>query len=54
MKGDDNEGVINLTLGLIGAPQSESAFEIGGGVSFPITPDKEFESRIILSLFYEF
>ena len=54
VKGDDNEGVVNLTLGLIGAPWRNSPFEIGGGVSFPITPDKEFDSRIILSLFCEF
>ena len=54
VKGDDNEGVVNLTLGLIGAPDDNVPLEIGGGVSFPITADKEFDSRVILSLLYEF
>ena len=54
VKGDDNEGIVNLTLGLISAPADNVPLEIGGGVSFPITADKEFDNRLILSVFYEF
>jgi len=52
--GDDNKGVVNLTVGFIGAPSGDVPLEIGGGISFPITADKEFDNRLIFSVLYQF
>jgi len=52
--GDDNEGIINFTVGFIGSPVTGLPLEVGGGVSFPVTADKEFDNRIIFSALYQF
>ena len=52
--GDDNEGIINLTVGFIGSPITALPLEVGGGISFPITVDKEFDNRLIFSVLYQF
>jgi hypothetical protein len=52
--GNDNEGIINVTVGGIGVPLRDWPLEIGGGVSIPLTSDKEFNSRLIFSALYQF
>lgn len=52
--GDDNEAVINFTAGFIGSPNANLPLEIGAGISFPITSDKEFDNRVIFSALYQF
>ena len=52
--GNDNQGTINVTVGGIGAPLRNWPLEIGGGVSIPLTADKEFDSRLIVSALYQF
>ena len=52
--GNDNQGTINVTVGGIGVPLRDWPLEIGGGVSIPLTSDKEFNSRLILSALYQF
>ena len=52
--GDDNEGIINLTVGFIGSPITGLPLEVGGGISVPITADKEFDNRLIFSVLYQF
>ncbi len=52
--GDDNEGIINITAGVIGAPLEDVPLEIGGGMSVPLTSDQEFDRRVVFSALYQF
>lgn len=52
--GDDNEGVINASWGVIGSPIKGMPLEVGIGMSAPITTDRDFDQRWIFSLLYQF
>ncbi len=52
--GDDNESVINASWGFIGSPIKGVPLEVGIGMSAPITRDRDFDQKIIISLLYQF
>lgn len=52
--GDDNEGVINASWGVIGSPIKGIPLEVGIGASMPITRDRDFDQKAIISLLYQF
>ena len=51
---EDGADVINVTPGIKIHPFDDSSFQVGLGVSLPLTNDKEFHAKTILSLFYHF
>lgn len=53
--GDKNgESIVNITPGIKIAPLHDRNLRIGVGVSLPLTHDKEFHVRTVLSVFYHF
>lgn len=52
--GDDNESVINASWGAIGSPIKGVPLEVGIGMSVPITRDRDFDQKAIISLLYQF
>lgn len=52
---EDGISIVNVTPGIKFAPlASDRNFKIGAGVSFPLTDDREFHTRAIVSLFQHF
>jgi len=51
---EDGMTIFNMTPGIKVAPFENRAFEIGAGVSFPLTHDHEYDVRSVFSLFYHF
>ncbi len=51
---EDGVNVVNVTPGFKVQPFDDPHLQIGGGVSLPMTDDKEFHARVILSVFYHF
>lgn len=54
VSGDDNETVVNLTPVVKFQPSDDPNLEVGVGVSFPVSNDEDFESRVIASVFKHF
>ena len=52
--GDDNEAILNVSWGFIGAPIHGVPLEIVLGISFPVTRDRDFDQRSVFSLLYQF
>ena len=53
--GDENgHTVVNLTPGLKLQPLRGADLWLGAGVSLPLSPDREFDARVIASLFWHF
>ena len=52
--GEDNEAILNVSWGFIGAPIHGVPLEIGLGISFPVTRDRDFDQRSVFSLLYQF
>lgn len=51
---EDGHTVINITPGIKVKPTDNDNFELGAGVSFPLTDKREFDVRAIVSAFYHF
>lgn len=51
---EDGVNIVNVTPGIKVSPLDSSNLQIGIGVSVPLTDDKEFHARPILSVFYHF
>ncbi len=51
---EDGHTVINITPGVKVKPTDNDNFELGAGVSFPLTANREFDVRAIFSAFYHF
>ncbi|MFQ6607960.1 MAG: hypothetical protein ACE5EE_05415 [Fidelibacterota bacterium] len=51
---EDGETFVNITPGFKIQPFDNPSFQVGVGVSLPLTEDKEFHVRPVLSLFYHF
>lgn len=51
---EDGVDVVNVTPGFKVQPFDDPNFQVGVGVSLPLTDDKEFHARLILSVFYHF
>ncbi len=51
---EDGVDVVNLTPGIKVQPFGDPNFQAGVGVSLPLTNDKEFHEKLILSIFYHF
>ena len=51
---EDGIDVVNVTPGFKVQPFDDPNFQVGVGVSLPLTDDKEFHARLILSVFYHF
>ncbi len=51
---EDGTSIVNITPGIKFQPFAETDFEIGAGVSLPLTDDREFDARPLVSLFYHF
>lgn len=51
---EDGVDIINVTPGVKIQPFDDSSFQVGLGVSLPLTDDKEFHAKAILALFYHF
>ncbi len=51
---EDGNNIVNLTPGLKYELPGNEALQIGAGVSFPVTDDKEFYVKPLLSVFYHF
>jgi len=51
---EDGETVAHVSPGLKLQPLDDSGFQIGTGISLPITNDEEFDLRWLLSVFYHF
>lgn len=49
---EDGESVLNIDPGIKFAPFKSKDFKFGFGAGFPLTNDKEFEYRLIGSVFY--
>ncbi len=54
VSGHEEETVVNLTPGIKVRPIESSNLIFGLGVSFPISNDKNFDSRVLLSMFCHF
>jgi len=54
VSGDDNKTVVNLIPGIKIQPTQDPSVQIGIGVSFPVSNDQEFDSRVIVSFFKHF
>lgn len=53
LSGDENgESVLNITPGVKFRPSADKSLEVGAGVSFPISDKEDFETQLLLSLFY--
>ena len=52
--GDDNEAILIVSWGFIGAPIRGLPLEIGLGISLPVTRDRDFDRRSVFSLLYQF
>ena len=52
--GEDNEAILNISWGFIGAPIRGVPLEIGAGISLPFTRDRDFDQRSVFSLLYQF
>jgi hypothetical protein len=52
--GDDNEAILNASWGFIGSPIQGVPLELGVGLSMPVTRDRDFDQRGVISLAYEF
>ena len=54
--GGDEDGfdVVNITPGVKIRPSDDSSFQIGLGVSLPLTSDREFHAMPVLSAFWHF
>ena len=51
---DDGLNLVSATTGFKIKPFSESSFEIGAGVRFPISNHREYQSMSLVSFFYHF
>ncbi len=51
---EDGATVINITPGVKVKPTDNEKFELGAGISFPLTANREFDVRAIFSAFYHF
>jgi len=51
---EDGVNIVNVTPGIKIRPFDSSDLQVGIGVSLPLTDDKEFHARPILSVFYHF
>ncbi len=51
---EDGTSIVNITPGLKFRPFAETDFAVGAGVSVPLTDDREFDARPLVSLFYHF
>jgi hypothetical protein len=51
---EQGETLVNVTPGVMFSPLPDSHFEVGLGVSVPVTDNEEFDVRTVLSLFYHF
>ena len=49
---EDGESVLNIDPGITVAPFKDKGIIFGAGMGFPLTDDKEFEYRVIGSVFY--
>lgn len=54
LSGPEDEFVANLAPGLRIRPVASRPFVIGAGVNVPVTDDRGFDVRTVLSLFYHF
>ena len=52
--GHENESVLNIAPGVIVRPFADSDLAIGAAVAWPVTRDKSYDFKTILSLFYHF
>lgn len=51
---EDGTSVVNITPGVKFRPFADSNLQVGVGVSFPVSGEREFDVQTILSLFYHF
>ena len=51
---ESGHSTVNISPGLKAAPTTNQNLMIGAGVSLPISRDKDFHVRAILSVFYHF
>ena len=51
---EDGVEVLNLTPGFKIQPSKSQNLQVGAGISFPLTDEKEFHARAIVSVFYHF
>jgi len=51
---EDGHEVVNITPGVKYQPFAQGRFQVGAGVSFPLTEDKEFYVMPVISAFYHF
>lgn len=54
VSGHDNETVVNLTPGIIIRPGESADYQVGVGVSFPVSNDDEFDTQLLISLLGHF
>ena len=52
--GDDNEAILNASWGFIGSPIQGVPLEVGVGLSIPVTRDRDFDQRGVISFLYQF
>ena len=52
--GDDNEAILNASWGFIGSPIPGVPLEVGVGLSIPVTRDRDFDQRGVISFLYQF
>lgn len=51
---EDGTTIVNVTPGIKVEPFSNPKLQLGAGISLPLTDDKEFYARTIVSVFYHF
>ena len=52
--GEDNEAILNASWGFIGSPIQGVPLEVGVGLSIPVTRDRDFDRRGVISFLYQF
>jgi hypothetical protein len=51
---DQGQTMINLSPGIKFRPFHSEHWQIGAGIGFPLTSDREFHRRVLVSAFYHF
>lgn len=51
---EDGASIVNVTPGIKIHPIDDQPLQVGIGVSLPLTDDKEFQARPMVSVFYHF